>query len=332
MLASRRSRIFGLCIVAFGTALCWTGVGVSSPHLRLPVAHLVDVSRIATGTTRPLGGAFVDHSILHRSPTTPTTVGAGCVVAGYTRHVTAAIETVRTERCRTLCEHGAFRRFAGRIADFATHQSQLSTGLSTNTGMLARSSTCDSQLEGVRRAYRETVMSVPHYDDDYGDDFEESFSVEFGEEVACGFEATDTLTPPLKRLFVRGALLAADMRRSYVRTLDRELDALDSAREAFDAAATALTDHDREYHRHPFEPLVARYESLEAHARTCERVLYDRQRQRTSGWSGYDLDELHEYLYLNSATNYPILVDGTCLLAALGEETRAVHRALVRRL
>ncbi|AUV82886.1 hypothetical protein C2R22_15605 [Salinigranum rubrum] len=331
MIASRWSRIFGLCVVALGTALFWTGVGVSSLHLRLPVAHLVEVSRVAAETTQPLGGAVAGHSLSHRGPTTPTTVGAGCVVAGYTRHVADAIETVRTERCRTLCEHGAFKRFAGRVADLETHRSQLSTGLSTNTGMLARSPTCDSQLETVRRAYRETVMAVPHYDDDYGDDFEESLRVEFGEEVACGFEATDTLTPQFKRLFVRGALLAADMRRSYVRTLERELDALDSAREAFEAAATALADHDGEYHRHPFGPLVARYEFLDAHARTCERVLYDRQRQRTNGWSGYDLDELHEYLYLDAATNYPILADGTSLLAALDEERRAVHRALVRR-
>lgn len=254
------------------------------------------------------------------------------VAVSHDGHVAEAIGTVRTERCRAASERAAFEAFARSAGELSPQRPQPPRFGSRGDELLVRSSVPDRGIKEVNSQYRETVMSVSHYEDDYGDTRSESMRVEFGDALADALEQSETLTPQLKRAIVEGALTAAESRRSYVETLERELDTLHAARETFKETADVVTTCDATpWRQRSFEELVAAYERVDTHERDCERVLADRQRTRSTGWRGYDLDELHEYLYAGSATTYPVLNDGITLLVATRETKRVLVRELVRR-
>ena len=118
-------------------------------------------------------------------------------------YVRSAIALVETDHERTTTERDAFASFLHRISnlDVSSVDLQLSHAHQASTQTLVTPKTpghAESQLKRVRNAYRETVMSVPHYQEDYGDSLPESLAEEFGPEIATAVLTTDQLTPPLR--------------------------------------------------------------------------------------------------------------------------------------
>ncbi len=97
-------------------------------------------------------------------------------------------------------------------------------------------------LEEICDIYRETVMSVDHYTDLYGDTLEESLAQEFGPEVATTMTTSDQLTPQLRDRLVNCSQQARESRQSLLQGLKSEHTALEAADEKLTRLGADLDD------------------------------------------------------------------------------------------
>ena len=83
-----------------------------------------------------------------------------------------------------------------------------------------------SGLKRVRQAYEETVMSVPHYDTDYGDTYRESVVAEFGPEVGTALTDGPGFQAHLKRATIGKARSCRADREQFLEVLAIESESI----------------------------------------------------------------------------------------------------------
>lgn len=253
-------------------------------------------------------------------------------------HLREARATVSEEQSRTAAEHDAFATFARRIAaiDPGSPAVQPASSSGPTATLTAEPHPPDEALEQVTAAYRETVMAVPHYDEDYDETLATNMAEEFGEEIATAVVSGSQFTQQLKQALMHGSRDAQNRRRELLSGLDREAEDLDEAMDAFgeiDAAIDAVDESpltDRS-----FDGLAAIWERLGEIEDRCNRII-DRRQQRIHEWSmsgprDAAAPTLHEYLYQPLSVTYPILADGTGLADRIRTAQHRVLIALTRR-
>ena len=259
-----------------------------------------------------------------------------------------ARSVLRLERERASDERDAFARFGRRVSNldatatqgFAGGDAGPNYGPGPGVGTLALSggtrSPPDDRVAQARRAYRDTVMSVPHYDEEYGESLAENVTAEFGESVALALEGADAFTPGLRRTLVDGAETARERRNSLVRAIEQEERALRTA-------ASTLSDVESDVESvgggstlsFSFEQLMDRWGHLYDLEQECETVLTERQESIQSGYGvPLRLDgpvSLQEYLYDSLPVTHPVLAEATRLLESVRSVQDATSLALSRR-
>lgn len=255
---------------------------------------------------------------------------------------------LRRERERAADERDAFGRFARHVTNLDPSPSPgggsrsigLDQGPGPGVGTLALSGTGgsmpDDRMARARRAYRDTVMSVPHYEEEYGETLAENVSAEFGESVAIALEGADTFTPGLRETLLGSAETARDRRDSLVRAIEQEEATLRSA-------ASTLSEIESEVERLndgptlplSFEQLMDRWGRLYDLERECETVLEERQESIQAGYGvPLRLDgpvSLQEYLYDSLPVTHPVLAEATRLLESVRAVQNSTSIALSRR-
>jgi hypothetical protein len=258
---------------------------------------------------------------------------------------------VREERSRADAERTAFERFARRVAQLeagAVQSPSASMGPSgpgpggsgpgpgLGLGTLSVSGGDDDRLERVQRAYRETVMAVDHYEEEYGEPPAMNLAAEFGEGVAAAVTGADVFTPTLQETLVESAEAARERRQGLVRALDCEEESL---REAASTLRCAESTAD-EATSGPtidlsFEELMDRWGRLYDAQQRCEELLDAHQDELHERYGvAPRLDgpvSLHEYLYSDQPYTHPILAEGTRVLDRLGVAQSRTSTALSRR-
>lgn len=248
-----------------------------------------------------------------------------------------ARETCSEEQSRLRTERAAFERFRRRIASMSVTGQQVGQAGHGGT-MLAQANAVDaqSQLRQVRDAYEETVMSVPHYEEDYGESIEEHLAAELGEELAVAVVDGDRLTPQIQRALVAKSKEAQSDRTAFLRTLDREAAALADAQNALseiDGRVRAIDNTPRL--QQSFSELYGQWDELNRLEADCEDVLDERQSHlQTGAADSYWREDGHKlctYLYESLPVQYPVLADGTALLDRIQATKRRVAESLARR-
>ncbi|MDZ7746535.1 MAG: hypothetical protein U5K28_08470 [Halobacteriales archaeon] len=238
-----------------------------------------------------------------------------------------AREILRQERRRVADEREAFDRFVqllSRVEAETPSTETASRALFVDGGESAGART-------VRDHYQSTVMSVPHYDSDYGDSYRESLAIEFGPDVAAALDSGfDARTKQAVHAAARDA--HADRVR-FVDALDAEAAALDEhhescltiAEECLDIADEASDC--REYGT--LDALRTRCLTLEA---DCDELAGERQAAVRTCRADLGLPDaypnLQEYLYASLDVDYPVLA----VSAETATRLRACRRNIERRL
>lgn len=281
----------------------------------------------------PVGGCIpgevVDHVLV--------VVWAGIVAVALlaaVQHIREARATVERERSRAAAERDAFEQFAQRLADLDAKPAGAPETTAGET-MLARSAE-DPALERIRRAYRETVMAVPHYDEEYDEPAATNMAAEFGEEVATAALNGPQFTPGLKRALMSKAVESREQREELLTALDREESALAEAETTVDDVDGSLREmNERPLADRSFDDLARTHERLEDLEDDLGTVVVDRQ-----GSLNEDFDvgsrpgrghAFHEYLYQSLPVTYPILSDVTAQLDRIRRAKAAVARSLTAR-
>ena len=242
------------------------------------------------------------------------------------------------ERSRTREEARAFDRFATRVSETDPTTAGGSPTLNTAGPAVATfgSAPDDRGLATVREAYRRTVMSVTHYEEEYGESLAENVSEEFDPEIAAVLTEGNRLTPPVQQAIVERAFDARNRREQFLNVLSTETDSLERTGDELTAVETTL----RRMNELPladrsFEDLEDTWRRLDDLEGRVESTLHSRQeRIRTIGGGSHRFADpwtMYAYLYRPLASNHPALADGTRVLESVRTAKRQVALSLTSR-
>lgn len=248
-------------------------------------------------------------------------------------HVWDAETLLDDELRRLAAERDAFSEFGKRVS--AIEASEASAAVPASGGLVTASSTVpDDGLDRVKDAYRDTVMDVDHFEEDYGEGLAENLSAEFGDSVAVAVVDGDRFTPQLKAALLQSSREASRQRASFISTLEAEADSLEEA-----AAALEEIDAEREslaeapLPSRSYDDLVDDWRRLGRLSDRCGALVSDRQRRlkELSASLPPGRGEVQEYLYDELPVSHPVLADAASLTEAIEELRGRVLRSLTRR-
>lgn len=252
--------------------------------------------------------------------------------------------SLRAERRRTEAERRAFETFADRVDDLkfagVGPDASLDGGVGDGHGTTVVSgghagAAADDPTERIRRAYKETVMAVSFYDEEYGDDYAESLRAEFGPAVATALTDPDCVGRTAKSAVTAAVERAIREREQLVATCERERESVDDAAHALQPVAAeldGLPSPDPE--SDPFGTLEARWKRLAVLRERCDTAAADRQSAIDERRSRHDLPidapDICAYLYEPQDSVYPILAVCTGLAQRATTLQTAYERAMAR--
>ncbi len=253
-------------------------------------------------------------------------------------NVRGALTALRVECDRVAAERDALEQFTDRLEELSTTRLQGSAVQEAGIGVASTSSrpTADG-MANVKAAYRETLMAVAHYDEDYGEPFAQHLASEFGEDVAGAVLANDRLSPQVKRALQTAARESRVQREQYIDALERERERLAEANRILAAVIDCCEAVDgNRLRREPFEELESRLQRLDEERENLATTLRERQERLhdgvTFGWDRRDTESVYRYLYEDVDATYPVLADGTELLERMNDLETRLTTALTSRL
>jgi hypothetical protein len=240
-----------------------------------------------------------------------------------TRNLLVPIETamdhVVDERAEVAAERDAFATFAERVEACPT-RSPSSVGPGSMPPAIAiRSDDAPDHAACLRRAYRETVMAVDHYDEP----LVVNAAAELGPDIATALDGGVPIPSAFKRTLHDAVTDARTEREQFDAILQREHESLANARADLDDVVTALSRHGTSSPDapHPTDGGSPPTPVTELVHR-CERVCEDRQAviQRQLTLRRVD-GTLYDYLYEEQSWTYPVL----SVVATLVDELSALR-------
>jgi hypothetical protein len=255
-------------------------------------------------------------------------------------YVRDATDAVSEEIRRTSAEIEALKRFRRRITglEASAPAQQVGPGPGGGAVGLGVSNTRppDDRLERVRTAYEETVMDVPHFEEDYGESLRTHLAAEFGEEVAHAVVDGRGFTPQLQQVLLRVTDEGESRREDLLVALERERDRLGEYGESLGALESAGDEViERPLYQRSFGDLYDAWHEFERLETEADHLLAERQEtihhDRTGPAIDRDRQSFHAYLYGDLEVDYPVLAAGGEVLRRLRSARRDVLTALTRR-
>ncbi|MFC7187277.1 DUF7260 family protein [Halorubrum yunnanense] len=254
-------------------------------------------------------------------------VVAAAVVVGLAAflafaYVRDAVDADQRERRRVVAERDAFESFADRVS--ALDPAPTRATASGFDGTMAAVRTVDSvggddvRLRRVLAAYRDTVMSVPHYREEYDETIPESLAAELGPDTAAALASNGTLSAASQSALVRRSRRAADARSTLADGIGEEIEALrafESDLSGVDRRRRRLLEHLDGVSGPGTDAAIDVWERLDGLEDECDEVAAKRQEALSdppmTPASATDPGEdraFYEYLYgPTDGPRYPVL-------------------------
>ena len=240
--------------------------------------------------------------------------------------IEAALETLERELTCTRDERAAFERLRSRIASIEPSPETPAEAPALQSGGTAvlsgRGNRSDAGVRAVRRAYRETILSVPHYETDYDESLVENLAAELGSGLATRLFDGGRLTPRLHDALLAACDRAIEERETYLETLATERTSLCQTRDRLDeiesravelGRAVGETTGSREYGEID-RTLQDLEEDCEVLAERRQELLHGRSTAQLVGISG---ERLVKLLYDDCEATCPALADVADCLATI---------------
>jgi hypothetical protein len=238
-------------------------------------------------------------------------------------YVRDAVDADRSEQRRVLAERDAFEEFADQVS--ALDPAPTGSTASGFDGPAAAVRTVDQtggdvRLRRVLAAYRDTVMSVPHYREEYDETIPESLAAELGPDAAAALASNGTLSAASQSALVRRSRRAAEARSSLADAIDREIEALrafESELSGVDRRRRRLLEHLDGVSGTGTDAAIDVWERLDDLEDECDEVAAERQESladppmTVNDATAADVDAdrpFYEYLYgPTDGPRYPVL-------------------------
>lgn len=253
--------------------------------------------------------------------------------AGGLSRIPEAVTTAKEEYRRVKAEREAFEAFTAGVRELDTVE-DLQSDASDMGGIVFHGSTATTEptTDSIQDLYRETFMSVDHYDEEYNEPLRTNASAELGLDLEAVLATNSRLTPPLKRELIRASRTAARDRKRFQTLVKSELNSLTDAQSQVQSAAeTATRIHSGDLVGRSIAELEAQTQRLQTIERECKSLVEDRQAEYVSGPEG---DGIHfkEYLYDQHEWTHPVVCDALDVIRSLREAKHRVESTLIEQL
>jgi len=183
----------------------------------------------------------------------------------------------------------------------------------------------------VRRAYRESVMSVDHYETEYGDTLAKSLATEFSETIADHVVDGQHLTPPLYHTLITTSETARSNRDDFIRLLRRERTSLQTIAADLNDIESDIADLSDRIDVVSASEGFARLDDASATIeRRCTELSVRRQKlihgRSVPSLSGVDESGLVQYLFADLNTETPAFFDIAFCLEIIRKQRRRCLR------
>lgn len=245
--------------------------------------------------------------------------------------INRAIVHIDDERDLVRLEREAFDTFLSRVRDVQTDIAE-STGVeSSSTALITAKSSTATDFREIRQAYRNTVMGVSHYDEEYGDSLRESLTAELGQELAIHIVDGQTLTPTIQEYLVEAIKKARNDRDKFLDRIQRERDSLATIADNLNEIELRAVELGEQIETTEKSTRLSEIdEVLETLEKRCTELAACRQERVQTRWkkefSGFDTVSLSQYLYNDMETVTPALTDiVSCLNSIRYKRTRCLR-------
>lgn len=189
---------------------------------------------------------------------------------------------------------------------------RLSRGATVQVAQGDRSESVGGTAAGdLRERYVETVMSSPHYDEQYGDTITESLEAEFGGTIADRLCSEGELGPRIRRNLLVATSDRIDEREEYVRLLRSERASLQESMAELEAVESRLESvHPPTDPSASLDTRIDAWNALEDLEARCERIATERQRfldEVLRPNLGSEAIPFTAYLYRECGSRHPVL-------------------------
>lgn len=255
------------------------------------------------------------------------------VALAYVRNAT---EDCRREQRRVLDERDAFSEFADRVAALdpgVAHSSTVDSGdpIARLHQTTTSGKSVDITLQRVLSIYKDTVMSVAHYETEYDETISESLAAELGPDTATSLAANKTLSLAAQNALVSRSRKAVDARDSLADAIQVERDALaniESELSAIDRRRRRLVAHLDEVNVDETGAALDIWHRLNDLETEIENMSAERQRslrappmQVDTGVVGTDEMAFYDYLYgPTDGPSHPVLAQIADLTAEIRDD------------
>lgn len=248
-------------------------------------------------------------------------------------YVRDAESACRRERRRVLDERDAFESFADRVAGIDTVSvatdatpSGVPAGAIRDVGGRGGGrrpgggpAGDNVTLRRVMAAYHDTVLSLPHYRDEYDETAAESLSAELGRDAATALASDGGLSSGAQSALVDRSRHAADAREQLADAIDEEIDELgdrEASLSSIDRRRRRLLGHlDGVRPGRETDAAIDIWNRMAELERECDDLAADRQRSLDdpplTPEAAPDADcerPFHDYLYGSTdGPRYPVL-------------------------
>lgn len=244
--------------------------------------------------------------------------------------IPAAIESLTSEFEQIELEIQAFKQFENKVSninpDFGTTNSI--------SGLGHQKEVTEDRCMKVRTAYKETVMSVPHYDNEYNDTYPLSLKEEFGSDVAVALTKSMNFTSITKSALLDSIKEAINEREKLRDVVGTEKKSLTTSHDSLTDIAKNTDDiSNTELNKLDFGTLDAYRKQITILFENINHIAAKRQEkiqniQNKMSDSTTDTN-IHKYFYQNLSANYPILVVIGSLGRRLNKIKENIHTAII---
>lgn len=240
-------------------------------------------------------------------------------------HIPEAQSELNAERERVTTEQNAFTAFQREVSEIKPMRpapKQIPVR-STHTG------SANTQVEQIRQAYRETIMSMSHYETEYNEPIEANMTAELGGEMATAILDGREFTQQVKSGLISQCGEARKRRKKLIILLEREQRRLDNAETELEAILSEFESEATELDPdHTFSELSNIWARLGKVENRCREFI--QTHPAAQGNSPYNRADFPGYVYNSLSTSHPVLSEGIGIFERITEYRRTVLRTLTQ--
>ena len=242
----------------------------------------------------------------------------------------AAQTALTRERRRTTDELEALERFESRVQTIETIS--ITQKRESHRTVLTHAPS-DKGLDRVREAYEETVMTVPHYSDEYDDTYRQSLTAEFSPDVATALTDGTVFNDQCKQTTLAAVVQSIAVRESMLDGIDDEQDSIDSAADTLLPVIEELTRlRSDSFQMCRFGTLDAYRNRLTVLENKCETLSDQRQQKvfetRRARWIADNVPDIAQYFYLELDVDYPVMSSIADIVEAINKIRNEIEREM----